>query len=162
MYKRQAKIADIYSCFPDNTVEGRDVEQAYLQAQLQGPPTYIQLPVELWDETMKKMRCPVFKLEKALYGHKHSGVWWQEFCQEQCEKAGFRLFSPQNWPCVYWNDERKLLLVLYVDDMKLSGPKGQMEEAWKDLGRCINLEKPRGDKEGTHTCLLYTSPSPRD
>ena len=42
-----SRISDIYSCFPGHTVEGRDVEQAYLQADLEGPPVYILLPKEL-------------------------------------------------------------------------------------------------------------------
>ena len=36
-----SRIADIYSCFPGCSVEGRDVEQAYLQAEMEGPPVYI-------------------------------------------------------------------------------------------------------------------------
>ena len=38
-----------------------------------------------------------------------------------------------------------MLLVVYVDDMKLSGPKRHMEKCWKDLGQGIKLEKPKGD-----------------
>ncbi len=64
-----SRIGDMYACLPDHTVQGRDVEQAYLQAKLEGTPTYIMLPKELWTDEMHKMRCPVVKLEKALYGH---------------------------------------------------------------------------------------------
>ena len=70
-----SRIADIYSCMPDHTMQGRDVEQAYLQADMKGPPVYIMLPKELWTPEMHEMRCPVFRLEKALYGHKHGGVY---------------------------------------------------------------------------------------
>ena len=69
-----SRIADIYGCFDGNTVQGRDVDQAYLQADMEGPPVYISLPREIWSEKMKTMRDPVVRLEKALYGHKHSGV----------------------------------------------------------------------------------------
>ena len=75
-----SRIADIYSCMrqPDgekHVVETRDVEQAYLQAEMRGPPVYIMLPRELWSKEMHKMRCPVVCLGRALYGHKHSGVY---------------------------------------------------------------------------------------
>ena len=78
-----------YGCFEGNTVQGRDVEQAYLQADMEGPPVYITLPRELWTDKMKTMRDPVVRLEKALYGHKHSGVYWQRYCRQQVEAAGF-------------------------------------------------------------------------
>ena len=77
-----SRISDFYSCLPGNTVECRDVEQAYLQAKLHGPKTYIQFPRELWTDEMKKMRCPGFELEVALYGHKNSGAFWQNHCHE--------------------------------------------------------------------------------
>ena len=68
-------------------MEGRDVEQAYPQAEMKGPPVYITLPQDLWTEDMYKMKNPVVRLEKASCGHKHSGVYWQEFCKEQVLKA---------------------------------------------------------------------------
>ena len=91
-----SRIADIYSCFVGSetdsagspikhTMQSRDVEQAYLQADLEGSDTYIMLPYELWTPEMKEMKCPVFKLEKALYGHKNSGYYWQEFCDNHKE-----------------------------------------------------------------------------
>ena len=75
------------------------------------------LPWELWTPEMHSMKCPVVRLEKALYGDKHSGVYWQEYCHKQCEAAGFFNVST-NWPGVYFNDTTKMLLVVYVDDMK--------------------------------------------
>ena len=81
-----SRIADAYGCFPGCTIEGRDVEQAYLQAEMQCPPVWITLPRELWTEDIHKMRNPVAGIEKALYGHKHSGVFWQQYCREQVER----------------------------------------------------------------------------
>ena len=150
-----SRIADIYSCFPDHDVQGRDVEQAYLQAKLAGPPVYIMLPKELWTPEMHQMKCPVFRLERALYGHKHSGVYWQKYCHEQCTKAGFSLIS-ENWPCVYFNKDTSMLLIVYVDDMKLSGPRSAMAKTWENLGENIKLEEPKGNEPGVHTFLGCT------
>ena len=135
-----SRVADIYSCFEGCTMEGRDVEQAYLQAEMKGPPVYITLPQELWTPEMYKMKNPVVRLEKALYGHKHSGVFWQDFCKDQVLKAGFVNIS-ENWPCVYWNVRSKMLLIVYVDDMKLSGPRAAMAESWAALGKELKIEE---------------------
>ena len=70
-----SRYADLLSMMPGNIVEGRDVAQAYLQAEMEGPATYVVLPKELWTPEMHKMRCPVLLLEKALYGHKNSGAY---------------------------------------------------------------------------------------
>ena len=42
-----SRMADMYACFPGHTVQGRDVEQAYLQAEMEGTPVYVMLPEEL-------------------------------------------------------------------------------------------------------------------
>ena len=48
-----------------------------------------------------------------------------------------------------------MLLVVYVDDMKLSGPADKMKETWERLGRKIKLEVPKGDdvNNDEHTFL---------
>ena len=38
----------------------------------------------------------------------------------------------------------KLLLIVYVDDFKLSGPKCNLEKAWKLIQKGIILETPTG------------------
>ena len=108
------------SCFPDSCVDGRDVEQAYWLAPMEGPPTYIVLPKELWTPIMHKMHRPVVLLEKALYGHPSAGAFWHKYCNFMCLKAGFRLF-PCNWPCTYWHAQRCTALCVYVDDIRMVG-----------------------------------------
>ena len=104
------------------------------------------LPKELWTKEMHEIDCPVVRLEKALYGHKHSGVFWQQFCHERVKEAGFELIS-ECWPCVYFNHKSNLMLVIYVDDMKMSGPAHEMEAAWKSLSKQIISEVPKGDTD---------------
>jgi hypothetical protein len=137
-----SRYADLYALFPGHSVEARDVQQAYLQAELRGPPTYVVLPKELWTPAMHKMKCPVVRLNRALYGHKNSGVFWQEYCEKQCKNAGFEQFS-ECWPGCYWHAVDRLLLIVYVDDIKMSGPKDKMEEAWKNLSKGLCWKHPR-------------------
>ena len=130
-----SSISDTYGCFPGHTVEGGDVEQAYLSATLGGPPVYAMLPKELWTKDMYKMRCPVVRLERALYDHRHSGVYWQRYCYTQCLKAGFEPISVDNWPGVYFDKTHGLLPIVYVDDMKMSGPAKNFPQSSKKLGQ---------------------------
>ena len=90
------------------------------------------------------MKNPVVRLEKALYGHKHSGVFCQHFCNKQVTEAGFEPLG-ESWPCAYFHPVTKMLLIVYVDDMKLAGPTEHMAATWKALGKNIKLEVPKGD-----------------
>ena len=149
------RCADSYGAFPGHTIQTRDVEQAYFQADLKGPPIYVVLPQELWTEGMHKMRCPVVRLQRALYGHKNSGVYWADYCQEQLEAAGFK--EIKGHPSVYWDEDRKLLLTVYVDDMKISGPEKHMKEAWAQISDKITLAIPEGETGASdHTFLGCT------
>ena len=81
----------------------------------------------------------------------------KRYCDKQCRKAGFEPVS-ENWPSVYWDKDRELLLVVYVDDMKLSGPEHELADAWKRLEGSgdggIKLDKPKGDVDkNIHTFL---------
>ena len=111
-----SRYSDLLECFPGNSVEGRDVRQTYLPAEMEGTPTYVVLPKELWTPEMHKTRCPVCRLEKTLYGHKNSGAYWQKFCNKQCLKVGFRPIS-DNWPCAYWNEEKQQFLKLCIQNL---------------------------------------------
>ena len=52
-------------------------------------------------------------------------------------------FTPiESWPSVYWHDRLKLLLSVYVDDFKLSGPKRNLKEGWDLIRAEIDLEPP--------------------
>ena len=55
--------------------------------------------------------------------------------------AGFKPIS-DHWPCAYYSDAGQILIV-YVDDMKLSGPAKLMESTWEKLGKGIVLEAPK-------------------
>ena len=147
-----SRCADAYSCFPGHCLSGRDVEQAYLCADLSGPDTYVMLPQDMWTEAMWKMKCPVVKLRKALYGHKNSGAYWDEHRDAKCKKAGFLPVS-ESWPGVYFNPRTRMLLVVYVDDFKLSGPREHHDSTWAELSKELKLDAPKGDADNEHTFL---------
>ena len=52
--------------------------------------------------------------------------------------------------------DKRLLLIVYVDDMKISGPKENIPAAWDRLGKRLGLEVPKGDKPDEFTFLGCT------
>ena len=60
---------------------------------------------------------------------------------------------PGNWPSVFFHPEEITLLVVYVDDMKMSGPVKSMDKLLAELGKNIKLEKPKGGDGDTQTFL---------
>ena len=76
-------------------------EQAYIQADLKGVPSWVSLPEEAQTEEMKAyirkmgIRRPVVKLLKALYGHPDSGTYWEEHCDAVVRAVGFAPIGPE-------------------------------------------------------------------
>ena len=63
---------------------------------------------------------PVVLLELALYGHPDAGGCWERHCNGVCRKCDF--MPVPDWPSSFYHSGLKLLLVIYVDDLKLAGP----------------------------------------
>ena len=140
-----AKAADAYGLMQGHTVELADAVSAYTQTTLKGDvDTWVRLPKSRWPDKWHQMglKDPVCRLRLALYGHPDSGGYWEEHCNEKLTIAGF---SPiPNWRSTYWHEELKLLLVVYVDDFKLAGPKESIPIAWDLISQHIELEQPTG------------------
>ena len=54
-----------------------DAEQAYIQAELRGTETWVELPKEAWLKSWSGMLRPVCPLKLALYGHPDAGGHWE-------------------------------------------------------------------------------------
>ena len=85
---------------------------------------------------------PVVKLRIALYGHPDSGGLWEQHCESQLKAVGFIMPDPEGWPSVFFHPVLKLLLVVYVDDFKMSGPKESMKKGWELIGSKIDMDTP--------------------
>ena len=140
-----AKCIDCYGCWPGHVTQQADAEQVYVQADLKGTPTCVQLPDEAWDyipngQTLRKQfDRPVVRLKKAFYGHPDAGTMWEEHCHKRCIAVGFQPIP--NWPSCYHHAQLKLLLTIYVDDFKLSGPSDNISKVWKLLESVLELEE---------------------
>ena len=68
-------------------------------------------------------------------------------------EVGFEFLS--DWPSVFFHKELKLMLVIYVDDFKLAGPKENLAIGWEKLAKRIKLEEPRS--MGRYLGCLHTA-----
>ena len=94
----------------------------------------MRLPREYWPPGWEGVNDPVCPLVKAFYGHPDSGGYWELHCETLLEEAGFQSLRRVNWPSCFWHPRLKLLLTVYVDDFKLSGPEENMAEGWSQWG----------------------------
>ena len=80
---------------------------------------------EEWLKSWSGMLRPVCPLKLALYGHPDAGGHWEAHCESHLSSVGFERIP--DWHSTFWHPQFKLLLIVYVDDFKLSGPKCNLE-----------------------------------
>ena len=136
-----SRWADFYGCLPGHAVKLADAIQAYIQAKLKGPLCWVELPTDAWPPEIQywKFRRPVVRPDKALYGHPDSGTMWEQHCDKKVQEIGFKPIG-EEWPSMYFHDELKLLLVIYVDDLKLAGPSENLAKGWEMLRTVLRIE----------------------
>ena len=135
--------ADFYGSLKGNSCQTADAIQAYLQALFLGRKCWMELPPEAIPDEYKKLyqsfRRPVVLCTHAIYGHPDAGTSWEVYCDEAVKKQGFEPVG-ENWPSVYFHKKLKLLLVIYVDDLKMAGPTQNLKEGWSLLRQAIEIE----------------------
>ena len=121
---------------PGNDVQMADAMQAYIQAKLSGVHCWVELPDEAWrpSSSRHKFRRPVCRLLKARYGHPDAAA------RLYIQKVGFKPLGVE-WPSLYFHPDLKLLLVIYVGDLKMAGPKEHLSKGWKMLRQELRLEE---------------------
>ena len=149
-----SRWADFYGCLPGHGVKLADAIQAYIQAVLTGPPCWVELPEDAWpdDIDFRKFRRPVVRLVKALYGHPDSGTMWEQHCDRKVRELDFVPVG-EEWPSMYCHKKLQLLLVIYVDDLKLAGPEENLTKGWEMLRSKLNIE-PETDLGLYLGCIL--------
>ena len=96
------RAADCYGAAPGFATEVADAEQAYIQADLKGPPTWVALPEDAWPQSWRDaaFQRPVCRLRKALSGHPDSGTYWEEHCDAHVKKEEWEAIG-ESWPSCY-------------------------------------------------------------
>jgi len=132
-------LAIAYGMIAGNRCTISDAIKAYVQSLLAvKTPTYIEIPKHLCPKEWAHMRRPVCRLIRALYGHPEAGGHWEKHLALIVESIGGTVV--QNHPSCFWFAELKLLLIIYVDDLLLSGPAEAHVPFWERLGKLVNLD----------------------
>ena len=137
------KTCDLYGSLPGHIVQQADATQAYTQAKLKGVKTWLRMLYDDWPDEWKqaKMKDPVCPLILALYGHPDSGGHWEAHCERIVGAVGFVPVSRENWRSVFWHNELKLMLVIYVDDFKLSGCAKNLKRGLELIRKYLEVEE---------------------
>ena len=77
----------------------------------------------------------------ALYGHPDSPTFWEAHRDELVKELGFFALGAE-WPSLYFHEELKLMLSIYVDDFKMAGPTENIDKGWALLRSKIDMEDP--------------------
>ena len=129
-----ARAADFFGASDSYATEVADAEQSYIQADLKGPPTWVCLPRDPWPKSWegKGFIRPVCRLCKALYGHPDYGSYWEDHCDKHVRSEGVEPIG-EHWPSCDFHPALKLYLIIYVDDLKMSGPARHLSKGWSKL-----------------------------
>lgn len=86
-----------------------DTITAFVQGEVK-EEIYMNRPEGFDDGTNR-----VCKLNRALYGLKQAGRLWNQKLDLALNKFGLK--KSKSEPCIYFNDDRSLLVAIYVDDI---------------------------------------------
>ena len=89
------------------------------------------------DPKRDNVKGPVIRLVVALYSHPDAGGYWERHCDEDLRELGFKPVR-ENWPSVYRSHGMDMMLMVYVGDVKMSGPSHMLPKAWDMLRPKIN------------------------
>ena len=139
------RICDMYGSLPDHKLTYADGAQAYVQARLKGPATWVEIPRMHWPASWynadgsDRFSRPVVILHKALYGHPNAGAYCESECHDRVTSIGY--VAIPEWPSVFWHPARRMLLVVYVD-YKLARQAIHHDIAWAEIRARIDITLP--------------------
>ena len=90
----------------------------------------MDVPAHQWKPEFGNKKV-VVKLVKALYGHPQAGAFWEQRANEALKEAGFlKIGECSEWNSVFYHPDHKTMLMVYVDDFKMSGPPEGVKASW--------------------------------
>jgi hypothetical protein len=122
-----------------------DISTAFLHAAID-VPTFARAPPEIYGSGK------VLKLHRALYGLKNSPLLWQEHLARTLESINFRRLKTD--PNLYVHDSTMTLVVVYVDDLIMTGVAEHAEKLFNELAKLVRLKLTCHLMPGTSTTFL--------
>ena len=110
-----------------------DVKRAFLYGDL-AEEIYVELP----DEDEKKRKGYVGRLRKAMYGTRSAPTVWQKLVRATMIELGFRPCIVA--PCVYYHEEKDLLVATHVDDFICGGSDYELRWLETKLGEKFHMK----------------------
>ena len=88
----------------------------------------------------KSEEDPVVLLERNLYGHPLAGLLWERPFEKILLKHGF--WSGFQFWMLMRTPWKGLILLVFVDDIKLAGKKQNIDPMWKVFNKEVDLGEP--------------------
>ena len=138
----------MYGMLPGHDGEQADADMAYCQTTFRGTTTCVRLPRHRWPKHWGWVGYydPACPLELALYGHPESGYYWEEDCDQKLKQEGF--IPIEEWPGSYWHPKHRAMVIVYVDDFKVSAPvslpgiKNNLKALWGLICKHVEMSDP--------------------
>ena len=92
-----------------------------------------------WEEKCWK---PMVPMVLALYGRPDSGGIWEQHLNASLAKKRWRQILLEMWQSIFRHDGLDLILVVYVDDFKMAGPKNNLAKGWAGIRSVVDLGEP--------------------
>jgi hypothetical protein len=102
-----------------------DIGQAFLHAEFKDRVVYVRAPHGL------KMPYPFYKLTHSLYGLSSSPAMWFAHLKEKLLLFGLQQSSWE--PCLFYDIERRIFVLVYVDDLCIFAGKQELVEVREHL-----------------------------
>ena len=141
----ESRSIDAFALMRGYKIETVDFEAAYLQSHW---PTdtddqycYVVIPKELWRFLPDKLnphkhpevQRPMWRMDRAGYGHPASGHIWCETFRLWLVNNGWQTAGrPGKGSCFR---KGKMMVVSYVDDLKVAGPDADLAAFWAEVGQ---------------------------
>ena len=140
-----AKVMDIISRLPGCAGQAADAVFALTQVKMEDAlkllkiqksgcsDIWIRLPRHKRPKSSSSMEDPVVPVERHLYG--------RTIMERQFEKILLQHGWEEvpNWECLFGHSEKGLFLSVYVDDIKFTGKKQNIDPMWKVLNKEADL-----------------------
>ena len=100
---------------------------------------WIRFPPHKWPKSWLRIEDPVVPLERNSNGHPLAGHLWERQIEEVLLEL--RREKVPNWECLSVHRRQGLFLLVFVEDIKMSGKKQNFAPMWKNLMKHVDLDE---------------------